>query len=37
MSANFVRRVPALFHVADRAAVPLIRRHGLLSAERYPR
>lgn len=34
MSAVFVRRVPALFHVADRAAVPSIQRHGLLSAER---
>ena len=37
MSANFVRRVPALFHVADRVAVPLIHRYGLLSAERLVR
>lgn len=37
MNATFLRRVPALFHVADRASVPLIRRHGLLSAERLVR
>ncbi len=33
-AGSFLRRVPALFHVAERAAVPLIRKHGLLSAER---
>lgn len=34
MSATFLRRIPALHHVADRTAIPLIRRYGLLSAER---
>lgn len=37
MNETFLRRIPALYHVADRAAVPLIRRHGLLSAERLVR
>ena len=31
---TFAQRYPALFHVADRAALDGIRRHGLLSARR---
>jgi len=31
--AVFAQRFPRLFHVADAAVEPLIRRHGLLSAE----
>ncbi len=33
MSEAFARRFPLLFHVTGEAALPLIRRHGLLCAE----
>ncbi|WP_114376919.1 DUF7002 family protein [Elioraea thermophila] len=33
MSADFAARFPILFHAAPAAALPSIRRHGLLSAE----
>ncbi len=34
---SFAARFPALFHVTDRAAVPGIREHGLLSARQLCR
>jgi len=34
LTTPFVARFPLLFHVTDRAALPGIARHGLMSAER---